>query len=160
MTGIYLCRSNHGNMKPFKFLAMLFMFLTFGVTFSACSDSDEPDNSNSYYDFSIVWDVVDKGDYTTAEAQQLVANFTSIGEEIFEGMTEAQAKETFNEFCEQLRYQFATGYMKITIKANLIRIEGSKKIASKTFYIKPEGTTINAPAANGQMTDVEIITGE
>lgn len=128
-----------------KFMAMLLMLVGMSISFTACSDDDEPDNK-TLYDFSIVWDVVDKGDYTTAEAQRLVANLTSASEYIFEGYTEVEAIEDFEEFCQEMRYQFGTGKAKITLSAKLTRTEGNKVIASRTFYIDPNGTTIKAPA--------------
>lgn len=119
---------------------------------ASCS-KDEPDDKG-YYDFSIVWEVIDKGDYTTAEAKSLAAEFTNECEDIFEGYTVEEAKEDFEEFCRRLRYELSTGYMEITLQAILVRNEGNKKISSKKFYIKPEGTTINKP---GQPTRAEVI---
>lgn len=124
---------------------MLLMLVGMSISFTACSDDDEPDNT-TLYDFSIVWDVVDKGDYTTANAQQVAANLTSSCEYLFEGYTEAEAKEDFEDFCQQMRYELSTGYTKITLLAKLTRTEGNKTIATKTFYINPNGTTIKAPA--------------
>lgn len=131
--------------KSAKFLAMLMMMLFTSVSFTSCSDDDGPD-PNAYYDFSIVWDVVNQGDYSIAEAQALVAVLTDSGEYAFEGYKTNDAIEAFEDFCQAMRYTLGTGYTKITLKAKLMRIEGSKVIASKTFFIDPEGTTIKLPA--------------
>ncbi len=111
----------------------------------------------SYYDFSIIWDVVDRGDYTTSEAQIVAAGLTAVSEDIFTACTEAYAVREFNDFCEKLRYEFATGYMKITLKARLVRNEGNKQIATKTLYIKPEGTTIQSLPMDVQTMDAAVV---
>lgn len=132
---------------------MLLMSILFSMSLSACgSDDDDEPNDTRYYDFSIVWDVIDKGDYTTAQAQSIASDFTTTSEDIFQACTEAYAIREFNEFCEQLRYEFATGYKRITLKARLVRNEGNVTIATKTFKMDPNGTTVNS--ANG----VEVVT--
>lgn len=108
------------------------------------SNPDEPDDT-VYYDFSIIWDVVDKGEYSTAEAMLLVANLTDACENIFTATTTSRAINDFNDFCQQMRYELATDYDEITIKASLVRNEGNKTIAIKTFYIKPDGTILKKP---------------
>lgn len=129
-----------------KFMAMLLMLLSMSLSFTSCSDDNDQLDNKTLYDFSIVWDVVDRGDYTTANAQQVAANLTASGEYIFEGFTETDAIELFDDFCQQMRYQLSTGYTKITLLAKLTRIEGNKVVTTKTFYIDPNGTTIKAPA--------------
>lgn len=130
-----------------KFLSMLLTLFVMSISFSACSsDDDEPENNNAKYDFSINWEVVDRGDYTVAEAKSLAASLTEISEDMITRCTVDVAKELFLEFCEDFRYDFATGYMKITLRAELVRNEGNKVISSKTFYIDPDGTTIKMPA--------------
>lgn len=139
-------------------MALLLMLVTMGFSFTACSsdDDDEPDDAG-YYDFSIVWDVVDKGGYTTSDAMSLVAGLTEDGEDIITHCTESDAKEIFEDFCQQFRYQLSTGYLEITLKAKLIRNEGSKKIAEKTFYVDPDGTTVKAPARNAGTSAVVVV---
>lgn len=129
-----------------KFLSMLLTLFVMSISFSACSsDDDQPENSNAKYDFSINWEVVDRGDYTVAEAKSLAASLTSSSEDLITRCTVDAARELFLEFCEDFRYDLATGYMKITLRAELVRNEGNKVIASKTFYIDPDGTTIKMP---------------
>lgn len=131
--------------KPFNLLSMLLLLVVGAFAFTSCSSDPDPDNPNAYYDFSVIWEVVDRGDYTVSEAQTLAANLTGIGEDLITHSTVKEAKELFNEFCEELRYQFATGYMTITLKARLFCPETNKTLVSKTFYIKPDGTAIKAP---------------
>lgn len=139
-------------------MALLLMIVTMSISLTACGsdDKDEPEDTN-YYDYSIVWDVVDNGDYTASEALAIAAQFTAVSEDIIAYCTEARAKELFDEFCQELRYDFATGYYQITLKARLIRNEGKKQIAEKTFYIHPDGTTIKAPALNAEDSSVIIV---
>ena len=134
--------------KKIKFLSLLLTLLVIPLCFSSCSKDDDEPNDSAYYDFSIIWDVVDKGDYTTAEAMMLVAELTEECEKIFTACTTARAINEFNEFCEQMRYELATDFDEITIKAKLVRNEGNKTIATKTFYIKPDGTILKLPANN------------
>lgn len=140
--------------KTAKLMAMLMALICLSLPFVSCSSSDEPDNS--YYDYSIVWHVVDKGDYTTSAAQSLAAEFTEECEDMFRGYKESAVKEEFNEFCEQLRYELSTGYMKITLRAELVREEGMRVIATKTFFIDPDGTTIKKPTRAGSEVVVVV----
>ena len=138
-------------------MALLLTLFAIPTIFTSCGDDkDEPDNS-AYYDFSIVWDVVDKGVYSTADAQALAASFTYLTEDVFEAYTTDAAIREFNNFCQQFRYEFATNYNEITLRANLVRNEGNVKVASKTFYIKPTGTTLGAPAKYGKTIKNEVI---
>lgn len=130
-------------------MSLFLMFIALGFSFSSCKDDNDEPSSSGYYDFSIVWDVVDKGDYTTAEALSTIADLTEDSENILRGYTEADAKEYFEEFCQRMRYQIATKYKKITLRASLVRNEGNKVIARKTFYVDPNGTTIKAPVRSG-----------
>ena len=147
--------------KNDKLLSQLFSLLVMPVQFSSCNkeDDDEP-NDTAYYDFSIVWDVVDKGDLTTAQAKNISASLTEDCEDIFEACTEAYAKNEFLDFCEQLRYEFSSEFdmFTVTLKATLVRNEGNKTIASKTFYIKPDGTILKAPAhkTGNKVSDIRI----
>ncbi len=122
-------------------LFVLILLLTSTLAFSSCGSDDEPDNV-TYYDFSIEWEVKDKGDYTVAAAQAIAADFTKQCQYVFMECTEAQAKEKFDDFCQRLRYELATDYKELTLVAKLIRVEGEKEMARKTFFINPEGTTI------------------
>lgn len=135
--------------KKIKFLLpLLFCLLGMPFILTSCGDDDDEPNDSTYYDFSIIWDVVDKGNYSTAESMLLVAGLTDDCENIFKACTTARAISEFNEFCEQLRYDLATDYDIITIKATLVRNEGNKYIASKTFYIKPDGTILKKPVTS------------
>lgn len=135
-------------------LLLTLLALPFALT-SCGGDDDEPDD-NTYYDFSVVWDVVDKGDYSTAAAQAIAASFTIEDEDMFEAFTTAAAVEAFKEYCERLRYGFSGEVdREITLKARLVRNEGNQTIASKTFHITPNGTTLNAPAMNPVTVTVE-----
>lgn len=147
--------SQNNMLKKINLLAVLFSLLFIPVV-TSCGGSDPDPDDNSYYDFSILWDVVDKGDYTTAEAQIVAAQLTATSEDIFTACTEAYAVREFNNFCEELRYMFATGYMKITLKARLVRNEGNRQVATKTFYIDPKGTTIKGLPMDVQPLDATV----
>lgn len=125
------------------------MLALVSIPLSSCSDDseDEP-NLDAYYDFSIVWEVMDNGDYTTSEANVVAAELTIESQDLFKAVTELSAIDQFNELCQQLRYELSTGYYKITLVAKLVRNEGAKVVARKTFYIDPDGTTIKAPQRN------------
>lgn len=141
-------------------MALLLMLFAIPAIFTSCSDDDKDKGLNddtTYYDFSIVWDVVDKGAYSTADAKALAASFTYASEDIFEACTTAYAVREFNDFCQQLRYEFATDYYEITLRANLVRNEGNVTVASKTFYIKPTGTTLGAPGKYGKTIKNDVI---
>ena len=135
--------------KNIKFLSLLLTLLVMPLYLSSCNNDDDEPNDSAYYDFSIIWDVVDKGVYTTAEAMTLVADLTNMSENLFTACTTARAINEFNEFCEQMRYELATDCDEITIKAKLVRNEGNKTVATKTFYIKPDGTILKLPANHG-----------
>ena len=122
-------------------LIVLVLLAMSTISFVSCGGDDEPDQV-TYYDFSIEWDVKDKGDYSVASAQAIAADFTKQCQYVFMECTEAQAKEKFDDFCQRLRYELATDYKELTLVAKLIRVEGEKELARKTFYIKPDGTTI------------------
>ncbi len=126
--------------KKFKLVSLLFALLAIPFLFSSCSKDDDEPNDTAYYDFSIVWDVVDKGDLTTAQAKAIAASLTIDCEDIFEACTEAYAKSEFLDLCEQLRYEFSSEFDAITfsLSATLIRNEGNKTIAKKTFYVRPD----------------------
>ena len=140
-----------------KHLTILLMLAIMSVPLSSCGDDseDEPDYE-AYYDFSIVWEVLDNGDYTTSGANVVAAELTIASQDLFTSVTEQNAITLFNEFCQQLRYELSTGYNKITLIAKLVRNEGAKIIARKTFYIDPDGTTIKAP----QRSPEQIVTIE
>lgn len=146
--------------KKNKLVSLLFAFLVIPFLFSSCSKDEEPDDT-AYYDFSIVWDIVDKGNLSTGEAKSIEAELTSECEDILEACTEAYAKNVFEDFCQQLRYEFSSEFddLTFTIKATLIRNEGNKKIASKTFYITPNGTTLKKPAID-LLEDSDIVIAE
>jgi len=151
----------------FRILPLFLLFLLPMITLSSCDDEeDEPEagsatdnelNDPAYYDFSIVWSVIDRGDYTTAEAQTIAAEFTNLSENQFKGMKTKDAVKYFNDFCEQLRYQLGTGYKKITLKANLVREQGNRVIATKTFYIRPEGSSIQSINSTGTTHSIVTI---
>lgn len=129
--------------KKFTLLTPFMMLLTLPAVLTSCNDDDDDQpNDTAYYDFSIVWSVVDKGEYSTADAMMVAAELTDACEDLFEACTTAYAINEFNDFCEKLRYEFATDYAEITLKATLVRNEGNKTIASKTFYIHPDGTIL------------------
>ncbi len=138
-------------------MALLLMLIAIPAFVTSCGDdNDEPDDT-SYYDFSIVWDVVDRGAYTTADAKAVAASLTYDCEDLFEACTTAYALNQFNDFCQQLRYVFGTDYKEITLRANLVSNEGNVTISSKTFYIKPSGTTLGAPAKYGKPAINDVI---
>lgn len=141
-------------------MALLLMLFAIPAIFTSCGDDDKDKGLNddtTYYDFSVVWDVVDKGDYTTADAKRIAADFTDDDTDLFIAYTTAEAVREFNEYCQRLRYGLSTGYLKITLRATLVRNEGNKTITSKTFYIKPEGTEVKAPGKYGKTIKNDVI---
>lgn len=138
-----------------KIFSLLMVTLFMNLSFTSCGDDDKdkPDDK-TYYDYSVEWLVVDRGDYKSLEAQEIADDLTETSEYIFEGYTEKAALKLFDEFCEQLRYAWGENYKKITLKAILIRTQGKKQLASKTFYINPNGTTIKSPAKGANVVIV------
>ena len=127
----------------YKKVLMAMMAIIMAVSFSACSDDDDaPANPNAYYDYSVIWSVVDKGDYSAQDAASLAAEFSQDDKLIYESYHEAEAIEDFDDYCQRFRYHFSQGYKTITLKATLTREEDNKAVKSHIFYITPDGTTI------------------
>lgn len=108
---------------------------------------DKPSNL-FYSDFSIKWDIVDNGDYSTVEALALAENFTNASVDILEGYKIESAKNLFNEFCKDMCEEILTGFCNVTLRASLKRSNGNETLMSRIFYVKPEGTTVRIPTIN------------
>lgn len=113
------------------------------IALTSCGDDDEPVNPSAYNDYSVLWTVVDRGDYTVQEANVLAAGFSQDDAQLFAHVHEEDALESFTDYCQELRYYFnKESYKNITLCATLTRDDDLKALKSYTFYITPDGTTL------------------
>lgn len=121
--------------KVLTSLLAVLMAVLMSASFSSCSKDDDLDDS-SYYDFSIIWKVTDKGDLTTAIARQLESELNDEFEDVFEDYTTREAKKDFDKLCEYLEDDLEEMGFECTLKATLYRENDRKDIASHTFHIR------------------------
>lgn len=119
-------------------LSGLLLVVLMSVSFASCSSDDDADDTTEY-DFSIVWSVADKGDFTTSQANQMAENFNEITENVFEECTTSKAKGYFSEFMNDLRDELDDLGANISFKATLYNEDTEKDVTSKTIVCTPEG---------------------
>ncbi|MDE6007517.1 MAG: hypothetical protein K2G67_08200 [Muribaculaceae bacterium] len=128
--------------KLITYLSGVLMVVLMSVSFSSCSSNDDDADDSTLYDFSIVWSVTDYGDFTKAQANDLIDNLDDLSENIFEGYTTSDAKKDFSKFMESLRYEMDDFGYNITLKATLYNEDSRKDITSKTLVCSPHGATL------------------
>lgn len=130
-------------MKTIKYLGMLLAMLALSVSFVSCgSDDDDEGGADAIYDYQIEFSMLDKGDMSSSEAKEFIADLNSVDTDL-KGYTDSQAKYVFNDFVEDLadhfdNYRFDNNFK---IKVSLKRQDG-REVSSKILVFSWDGCRI------------------
>ena len=123
-----------------KYATMLCMVLAMGLTFTSCGGDDD-DPIDDFGDFYLKFELVDKGSFSSAEANQLIGELNS-SVAAMEATTKSQAEYYYNKVVNELKNEFAgnNGY---TFSFRMKLMQDGKTVKSNVFHIKMSGCDVD-----------------
>lgn len=122
-----------------KYATMMCMVLAMGLTFTSCGDDDDP--ISEFGDFYLKFELVDKGSFTSAEANQVIGELNA---EVatMEATSKAEAEYYYNRMITSLKNSFSgdNGY---TFSFRIKLMQDGKTVKSNVFYIKMYGCDVD-----------------
>lgn len=110
------------------------------IGFSSCGGDDEKIDDNTIGDFYFSFDLIDRGTFSEAEANQFMGYLNS-GTDAMEGISKEAAIYVFDKNVESVRVAYSgSNTFEVTFKIKLML--NGKEVKSKIIEIKRNGCTV------------------